>query len=183
MKLKNGQLAPSFDVLDIHGKEISLHKLTNRKVILTFFRYAECALCNLRVSELQNESKRLEQLDIKLIAVFQSSKDSLIKSIYNRHTFDFIIISDPKLELYNLYGVKPSWLKLIKTSTLEGLKTMIKAYSKGYEIGGKVEGKFHQIPADFIINAENKIEIAHYGNNIIDHISIEKIIATTANNI
>ncbi|MCJ8292369.1 MAG: AhpC/TSA family protein [Crocinitomicaceae bacterium] len=183
MKLKQGQKAPNFELLDIHGSKINLHELTNEKVILTFFRYAECALCNLRISEIMKESERLKELDIKLIAVFQSSKESLIESIYNRHAFDFTIISDPKLELYNLFGVKASWIKLLRTTTWKGINSMIKASAKGFKLGGKVEGKFHQIPADFVIDREKYIVIAHYGNNIVDHLAIEKIIETTLNTI
>jgi peroxiredoxin len=183
MKLKQGQKAPNFEIVDIHGTKINLYQVTNQKVILTFFRYAECALCNLRISEIMNESERLKELDIKLIAVFQSSKESLIESIYNKHTFDFTIISDTKLELYDLFGVKASWIKLIRTTTWKGIKSMIKASKKGYKLGGKVEGKFHQIPADFVINREKNIEITHYGNNIIDHLPIEKLVKTTANTV
>lgn len=183
MKLKQGQIAPNFEISDIHGEIINLHKLSNQKVLLTFFRYAECALCNLRISEIKNESDRLKKLDIKLIAVFQGNKDSLLKNVYNKHTFDFIIIADAKLELYDLYSVKPSWLKLVKTTTWKGIKSMIRASKKGYKLGGKVEGKFHQIPADFLINQHKHIEIAHYGSNVIDHIPIEKLIKTTANNV
>ena len=180
MKLKQGQKAPNFEMSDIHGTKINLHKLSNQKVLLTFFRYAECALCNLRISEINNESERLKQLDIKLIAVFQSSKESLIKAIYDRHSFDFTTISDPELKLYNLYGVKPSWIKLMKTTTWKGIRSMIKASSKGFKLGGKVEGKFNQIPADFLLNKDTYIEIAHYGDNLIDHIPIKRILKTTA---
>ena len=178
MKLKQGKKAPNFEVTDIHGTKINLHQLSNEKVLLTFFRYAECALCNLRISEIKNESERLKELDIKLIAVFQSSKESLIASIYDKHAFDFTIISDPESKLYNLYGVKPSWIKLLKTTTWKGIKSMLKASSKGYKLGGKVEGKFNQIPADFLLNKDKHIEIAHYGDNLIDHIAIKRIVKT-----
>ncbi|PCI02231.1 MAG: hypothetical protein COB81_05585 [Flavobacteriaceae bacterium] len=182
MILKQGQKAPNFEMSDIFGTKINLHKLSNQKVLLTFFRYAECALCNLRISEIKRESERLKELDIKLIAVFQSSKESLVKAIYDRHSFDFTIISDPELKLYSLYGVNSSWIKLIKTTSWKGIKSMIKASAKGFKLGGKVEGKFNQIPADFLLNSSNYIEIAHYGDNLIDHISMQKILKTTANN-
>lgn len=180
MKLKQGQIAPNFEVLDIHGEKINLHKLSNQKVLLTFFRYAECALCNLRISELKKESERLKKLDIKLIAVFQSNKNSLIKSVYNKHLFDITIVADPYFELYDLYGVKPSWIKLIRTLTWNGISSMMRASRKGFELGGKTEGKFHQIPADFLINRERIIEVAHYGNSVIDHVPIDKILKTAA---
>ncbi|WP_010182322.1 redoxin domain-containing protein [Aquimarina agarilytica] len=181
MRLKQGQIAPNFEISDIHGRIINLHQLHNQKILLTFFRYAECALCNLRISELKKESKKLKELDIKLVAIFQSSNESLMQSIHHRHPFDFILIADPKLKLYHLYQVTPSWIKLIRTASWRGIKNMIRASKKGFKLGGKVEGKFHQIPADFLINRDNTIEIAHYGNSVIDHIPIDKIIRITDN--
>ena len=181
MNLKQGQISPNFQTTDIHGEKVNLSEITNQKVLLTFFRYAECALCNLRISEIKNASERLKELDIKLIAIFQSSKESLVRSIYDRHSFDFTIISDPELKLYNLYGVKSSWIKLIRTTTWKGIKSMVKASSKGFKLGGKVEGKFNQVPADFLLNKSKYIEIAHYGNNLIDHIPIENIMKTASN--
>jgi len=183
MKLKEGQKAPNFEVTDIQGKRVNLYEIPNQKIFLAFFRYAECALCNLRVSELKNATERFKKLDIKLIAIFQSSNESLIKSIHNRHSFDFTIISDPNSKLYDIYGVKSSWIKLIRTTTWKGIKSMIKASSKGFKLGGKIEGKFNQIPADFLLNKDKYIEISHYGNNLIDHIPIERIIKTTANKV
>lgn len=176
MKVKTGQIAPNFEVADIFGNKINLHSLSSHKIILTFFRYAECALCNLRISEIKSASKKMHELDIQLIAIFQSSKESLIKSIFDRHTFDFTIISDTELKLYNLYNVKPSWIKLVRTMSWKGIKEMVKASSKGYKLGGKVEGKFHQIPADFLINKNKEIELAHYGTNLVDHLSLATVL-------
>ncbi len=181
MRLKQGQIAPNFEISDIHGKKINLHQLSNQKVLLTFFRYAECALCNLRISELKKESKKLKELDIRLITIFQSCNENLIQSIHNRHLFDVTIIADPKLKLYDLFQVKPSWIKLIRTISWKGIKNSIRASKNGFKLGGKVEGKFHQIPADFLIDREKNIEIAHYGNSIIDHIPIHEIIKSTIN--
>ncbi|QLG44739.1 redoxin domain-containing protein [Costertonia aggregata] len=182
MRIKPGQISPNFETFDIHGNCIDLHKLSHNKILLTFFRYAECALCNLRISEIRNESEKLRDLDIRLIAVFQSSSKSLIAAFNETSAFNITIISDPKLELYNLFGVRPSWIKLIKTTSYNGIKSMIKASKLGFKLGGKVEGKFHQIPADFLIGKTKKIEIAHYGNNLIDHIPIETIINTSGLN-
>jgi peroxiredoxin len=176
MKLKLGQSAPNFEVLDIFGNSINLYELNNNKVLLTFFRYAECALCNLRVSELKSASDRFQALDIKLICIFQSNTEKLRKSIHERHNFNVIIIADPNRTLYNRYGVKPSWLKLLKTVSRKGISIMAKASAKGFSLGGQVDGKFHQIPADFLLDKNKRIEVVHYGNSLVDHISITDIV-------
>ncbi len=176
MKLTKGQKAPNFKATDIWGNKIELSKIDNQKTLLTFFRYAECALCNLRVSEIKIRKDELAQKNIQLIAVFESPVDSLIKNVANVHQFDFMIIADQERRLYNLYNVSPSWFKLIQTMSLKGISSVIKASKLGFRPGGKIEGKMHQIPADFLIDKNGFIEIAHYGNNVIDHIALSEVL-------
>ncbi|WP_430907744.1 peroxiredoxin-like family protein [Maribacter sp. 2-571] len=179
MPLQKGDHAPNFIRYDIHGEEVHLHSLKHEKILLTFFRYAECALCNLRIAELQKEKDRFRELDIHLIAIFQSSKGSLLQSAYQHHKLHFSIIAEPELELYRLYHVHASWSKLFRTIDFKGIRSMIDAKAAGFSLGGRVEGKFHQIPADFLIDRSKHIEIVHYGRNLIDHIPLEMILKKT----
>ncbi|WP_299260584.1 redoxin domain-containing protein [uncultured Aquimarina sp.] len=176
MKLKQGDKAPIFKTQDIFEREIDLSKIKDSKILLSFFRYAECALCNLRIAELKKEAMNLKNNNIIVVAIFQSDAESIKTSIYERHELEFNLISDSNFELYDLYHVTPSWGKLFRTSSFRGLKSMIRAASEGYKLGGKVEGKFHQIPADFLIDLNGKIEIAHYGTSVIDHVLIREIL-------
>jgi peroxiredoxin Q/BCP len=181
MKLKNGQKAPAFIKNDICGNEINLEKIDNRKILLVFFRYAECALCNFRISEIIQHKQQLKQQDIKFIAVFESPGTSLQNSVANKHQFNFTIIADPNRELYNLYDVKPSWLKLLKTVGFKAIKNAISANRLGFKPGGKIEGAFHQIPADFLIGKDKIIQIAHYGSSVVDHFPLDDIFKFASN--
>lgn len=60
--------------------------------------------------------------------------------------------------------------------TWEGISSALKASKMGFALGGKVEGTFNQIPADFVINKNGIIDIAHYGNNVIDHIPLREVL-------
>lgn len=176
MKLTKGQKAPNFKASDIWGNEIELSKTTSQKTLLTFFRFAECAMCNIRVAEIMKNKQQLLDKDIRVIAVFESPADSLKSSITDRHLFDFTIIANQNRNLYELYQVKPSWLKMMKMMGFSGIKKMFQAKKMGFNINGKVEGKIHQIPADFLIDKTGIIEIAHYGNSIFDHIDLNKVL-------
>ena len=176
MKLKTGQKAPKFIKEDIWGNEINLSELSSQKVLLTFFRYAECALCNLRISDIMGYQTQLQKQGIHFIAIFESPVDSLRKSVADRHQFKFTIIADPERELYKLFKVKPSWLNLFRTMSFEAIKKVIAANKLGFKPGGKVEGAFNQIPADFLMNKSGIIEIAHYGNSVIDHLLLDEIL-------
>ena len=175
MKIRSGEKAPVFISKDIYGNTINLSQIDNQKILLSFFRYAECAMCNLQISKIMKYKDFFDEKGIRLIIVFESPVESLKVSIADRHGFDFAIIADVNRELYNLYGVKPSWLKTMKTMSAKGFQHLSQATKLGFKAGGKVEGTLHQIPADFLINSDKTIQIAHYGNSVIDHFPLEKI--------
>ena len=175
MKLSLGQKAPDFTVKDIYGNTVQLYSIENQKILLSFFRYAECPMCNLQISKMMKYKDLFEKNDIKLIAVFESPSKSLKTSIADRHGFDFTIIADVNRDLYKLYGVKPSWIKSMRTMTFKGFQHISQAIKLGFKVGGKVEGTLHQIPADFLIDDNKTIQIAHYGNSVIDHFPLEDL--------
>lgn len=175
MQLSKGQIAPTFKVKDIWENTFDLAKIENKKVLLSFFRYAECAVCQLRIVEIMREKERFKQQNIEVIAIFQSPSESLKTNIVDKIHFDFTIIADPDKILYNLYSVKPSWTKMLKTININGIKRVIQSMKAGFKPGGKVEGQIHQIPADFIIDKDKKILVAKYGDNVADHIPLNEI--------
>jgi peroxiredoxin Q/BCP len=175
MKLKAGQVAPQFIIDDIWGNVISLREMQSQKILLSFFRYAECAMCNVQVSHIVRAQQNFQLNNIKVIAVFESPAESLRKSIADRHHFSFPIIADVNRTLYDLYHVTPSWTKTLRTVGVKGFKHLGEAIKSGYKIGGKVEGTFHQIPADFLIDKNGVISIAHYGSSVVGHLPLENI--------
>lgn len=177
MQLTKGQKAPSFVTNDIWGNRIDLAQFENKKILLSFFRYAECAVCQLRVSEIIREKEKFEKQNIEVIAIFQSPSESLKINIADRIHFDFTVIADPERILYDLYYVKPSWIKMLKTMNLHGIKRVFESIKAGFKPGGKVEGQIHQIPADFVICENKNILVAKYGNNVVDHIPLKEILA------
>lgn len=176
MHLQKGQMAPNFSTKDIWGNTIDLAHIQDKKILLCFFRYAECAVCQLRVSEIMREKANFKAQNMDVIVVFQSSAESLKLNIVNKIHFDFTVIADPNRVLYELYSVKPSWLKVLKTINLGGIKRVFASVKAGFKPGGKVEGYMHQIPADFIIGLDKKIKVAKYGDTVIDHIPLAEIL-------
>jgi len=63
MRLQAGQPAPDFLRPDIGGKTIRLGDYRGRYLLLSFYRYASCPFCNLRVHELLQRSITLVPAD------------------------------------------------------------------------------------------------------------------------
>ena len=171
MRLKKGEFAKDFNVIDIFGNKISLRDYSGKKLMLSFYRYASCPLCNLRVHQLIQYYPKFHEKGLEMLAFFQSPRESILKYVGKQDT-PFPIIADPNREVYDLYRVESS-LK----GYLKGLKKT-SAFSEARKLGfkgGKAEGKKTLIPADFLIGPDLRIEVAYYGKDIGDHLPIEEI--------
>jgi peroxiredoxin len=170
MRLVADEKAPNFDVVDLTGKKISLKDYKDKTVLISFYRYASCPLCNLRISQLIQEYDSLQSKGLHIISFFQSPKESMLKYVGDQKP-PFPLIPDPKREIYRLYGVEKSWFKYIRGGMT---RKMFKALRAGYKIKD-MEGQKNLVPADFLV--ENlTIKIAYYGKSIADHVPIKELL-------
>lgn len=170
MKLQAGQMAPDLEVLDLSGHLVSLRALRGRAVLLSFYRYASCPLCNLRVRDLREAAPQLEALGLVMVGVFQSDAATLGRYV-GRQQAPFALVADPDMALYRRYGVERRWLAMLHPSTLAGA---LRAFAAGF-LPGRIDGPVHRIPADFLIDAQGRIAVAHYGGHAGDHLPIEAL--------
>ena len=171
MRIQPGQPAKNFTTEDISGNAITLNDYAGQKVMLSFYRYAACPLCNLRVHDLIQHYASFINRNLSLVAVFQSPSAS-IRRYVGKQDIPFPVIADPERRLYRLYGVESSWPGFIWGSLR--LPTVASALMKGF-LPGKMEGVKSMVSADFLIGPDSTIQVAYYGSDIGDHLPIEKI--------
>ena len=167
-KIIAGQPIPEFSVEDIKGKVQTQQNYIGQKWMLSFFRYASCPACNLRIHELTKVYDELQEKGLSILAVFESPKESISQYV-GKNDLPFPIIPDPDRNLYKQFGVDSSWIKFVL-----GAPTVMKALLNGI-FPGKMEGDLAMVPADFLIDEDGSIHTAYYGKNIGDHIPIEQI--------
>jgi peroxiredoxin len=156
----------------LFDEEISLQTLQGRPVLLSFYRYASCPLCNLRINELIAKHPGWSARGLQMIAVFQSPRRS-IEQYVGRQDAPFPIIADPGQQLYAKYGVEGHTGKFLLGITAHPVK-MLKAFARGF-LPGKIETELTMIPADFLIDKDGVIEQAYYGKDASDHIPLAVI--------
>lgn len=172
MRLLENQNAPFFTQQDLNGEIVDLSTPREKLLLFAFFRYASCPLCNLRVHELIKNYDDLKD-KLEIIAVFQSPEDK-IRQYVGKQEMPFRVIPDPDKKLYRLYGVESSWLGFGKAWTIK-IGQVFNAVIKNHFLPGSMEGEIHRIPADFIIDTENRILKTFYGEDIGDHLPLEDI--------
>lgn len=174
MKLTNQQSAPVFSTHDTYGITLDLQRMKGQKIYLAFERNAGCPVCNLRMHELLEQAEAFKSSGVKMIFVYESPDDTL-KSYLGENNYPFHFVADPQNKLYNLYGVERSGLKVL-TSLLNGIMAKVQKGKKLFRQPMRQDGHMDRIPAEFIIDGSGKVQVAHYGRFIGDHLPIDVLL-------
>ena len=178
MKLTVGALAPVFATEDVFGRSITLSSFQGQPVLLSFFRNAACALCNLQVHKLIQAYPSLQEAGLSILAVFESPRENVLRHV-ERQKVPFPLVADPEARLYDLYAVETSPEK-VAAAVAEMDKTWMKdlvmeAKNIGYELMHEEGSNFNRLPAEFLIGGSGRIEAAFYSERPGFHISFQEI--------
>lgn len=168
MKISIGQLAPHFEVEDIHGQRHSLESLRGKNILVSFFRDATCPFCNLRVYELTTKYPELNRKGLVMLAFFSSPKERVVQYI-GKKPRPFPLIADPEKKVYELYNVRSSLGGLMMSMVIR-MPSMFKAMMLGFL--PRMSGAVTQMPADFLIGPDLKVKGIYYGRDAADHIPV-----------
>ena len=171
MRLKPGDQIRNFQLPQLDGSLFDLADYAGRPLLLSFYRFASCPFCNLRLHELVNRQAELGA-DFQLVAVFNASLETL-----TRHTADhaapFPILADEDRTAYDLYGIEFSFRGMLKGMTLR-FPTLLKGLLKGY-LPTEFNRRLFIMPAAFLVDRNGIIREAYYGSDEGDHLAFERI--------
>jgi peroxiredoxin Q/BCP len=175
MPIVPGVTAPLFRTEDITGNPVALTDFAGQTVLLSFFRNAACAICNLRVHQLITRYPDYQRRGLVILAVFESPRERLLESVAEQAA-PFPIIADPQAELYALYGVETSEEKVAQTMQRPDLQATIReAAEHGFQLTREEGSNFNRMPADFLIGPDLIVRKAHYADYVMDHLPFADI--------
>lgn len=170
-----GTAAPPFAVADLFARPIALSDYGGRTLLLSFFRNAACALCNLRVHELIERSPTLHRAGLDIVAVFESPREAMLEYV-GRQDAPFPLIADPAAELYGRYGLESSEAKVAATMAMpETMARVAEAAVAGFALTPEPGSNFQRMPADFLIGPDGVVLAAHYARYVWDHLPFARI--------
>jgi len=171
--LTKGNKARDFSTIQLNGGSINLADYKGQKVLLTFFRKAACPFCNMGIQDLKKRYNEFEQKGIKVIALFASSQEEIVKYAGKQNP-PFPIIPNADYSIYKTYGVKISYLRMLKT--LFNPAKFYKALKSGF-FSLRTMTQDPVIPADFLIDEDQSIFRAYYGRDYDDHLPISEVLS------
>jgi peroxiredoxin len=132
--LEVGDIAPSFQLVNQDGKELSLAELTAKhdKVALTFFRSADwCRYCKGQLMGLQKDLGAIEDAGVKLVGISYDSVE-MLERFTKEQSIGYTLLSDPGSKTIDAYKVRNQQVR-----------------------SGRAEGIPH--PTIFLVNSEGVI--------------------------
>ncbi len=171
-RLSVGTQAPDFDVQDAYGRAIRLRDYRGKRLLLSFYRFASCPFCNLRVHRLLQQRDSFARRNLEMVAVFQSAPEH-IRTHVGKQDDQLPIAPDPEGRLYAAYGVEASQAAVVRAAVTR-MGDAVTALAKGF-VPSDIDGDMRTIPADFLIDERGVIQIAYYGRDIGDHLPIDRI--------
>lgn len=172
MKRESNDSVTTIILPSIDGTTFNLDELKGKKYLLSFFRFASCPFCNLRIHELVARFDELKE-EFTIVAIFDSPLDNL-QRYAKKHHAPFPILADETNKYYKEYGVERSFIGMLK-----GMFGRLPRLLKGMFVKGYfpiiLKGNLLTMPVDILVDEEGVIQNAHYGKDEGDHLSFEKI--------
>ncbi|MEO8610970.1 MAG: peroxiredoxin-like family protein [Chloroflexota bacterium] len=183
IRLSAGLNAPTFQAETIFGSPIDLQAYRGHSVLVSFYRNAACAICNLRVHEMIEQYPAFHAAGLEIIAVFESPRENMLQYV-GKQDAPFALIADPSAALYDLYGVEVSEEKVNTTMQNPATEGRVQAASAaGFELTREEGSNFFRMPAEFLIDADGIIRQAFYSEVVGEHLPFAVIKAYLAANV
>ena len=171
MKIQINDSIPSLELQAIDGSTFNINSAQGKPFMLSFFRFASCPFCNMRMHELVTRFDELGK-EFTIIAVFDSPLDNLSKHAQG-HQAPFPILADPDNIYYQSFGIEHSITGMFKGMIMR-LPTLISGMFKGY-LPLIIKGSLTTMPADFLIDEKGIVQTAYYGQDEGDHLPFEQL--------
>jgi peroxiredoxin Q/BCP len=100
--LKEGDIAPDFELPSSEGKKVRLSSSRGKKVVLYFYPADDTPGCTREACAFRDNMPKFEGLDAVVLGVSADSRDSHRRFI-EKYSLNFTLLSDEKLKVHRLY--------------------------------------------------------------------------------
>jgi thioredoxin-dependent peroxiredoxin len=151
MAIATGDVAPDFQLPDQDGKELSLHDLRGKNIVLYFYPKDDTSGCTIQAKDFSCMIDDFEKLNTIVIGMSPDGTKSHSKFV-TKHDLKLKLVSDEEKSVLNAYGV---WVE----------KSM---YGKKYM--GVERSTFLIGPDGIIIDAWRKVSAPGHAQMVLDQL-------------
>lgn len=168
-RIKAGTAVSELSLPNIDGSQFSIEEVKGRRYLLSFFRFASCPFCNLRVHELVTHYSQYPE-NFTIVGIFDSPLDNLQKHAAG-HDAPFPILADAENRYYQKFGVERSIAGVLRGMFLRMHRAIYGMFVKGY-IPLSIKGAMTTMPLNILVDEQGIVQYAHYGRDEGDHLPL-----------
>ena len=173
--MHQGQKVDAIQLPAIDGKQFTTANLQGKRYLLTFFRFASCPFCNMRLAQLvalKNQLTKELPEQSEIVAIF-SSQLAHLQLHANKHVTQLPILADADNKYYEEFNVKKSFWGMIKGAVLR-FPTAIKGLMRGY-IPKEMSSRLLIMPLSLLVDEKGVIQTIYHGKDEGDHIPLAQV--------
>lgn len=146
-RLKVGDVAPDFRLLDDRGEPVSLYELTGQgqRVLVYFYPRANTPGCTKEACDFRDNLAALNDVGVEVVGISPDKPEKLAK-FREDHGLTFRLLSDPEKEVMSAWG----------------------AFGEKKNYGKIVQGV---IRSTLMVEADNKVSLAKYNVRATGHVA------------
>lgn len=171
-KTRKGDRIGELQLPAIDNTEFNIETVSGKRFLLSFYRFAACPFCNMRLHQLVTKYDELPD-DFEIIAIFDSPLDNL-QRYANGHAAPFPILADETNIYYRKFNVQRSLFGVIKGAVLRMPTVLYAMFGKGY-IPWTFKGSLTTMPLDILVDEKGVVQAVYYGADEGDHMPFRQI--------
>jgi peroxiredoxin len=170
-----GSVAPAFELESIHGGRSRLAELRGKKVLVSFLRNAQCAVCNLWVHSTSKRAAEWRAQGLEVVAVFESSVEKL-RTQFAEHIPPFEVLADPDGQAHDAYGSRVDAERVQAVAKSDAAKVALeRAAAAGFPPKHEEGSNFFRLPCEVLLHEDGTVAAVHVAEGVIDHMDAETV--------
>jgi len=175
--LNFNQPAPDLLLMDIHGNEVQLSSLWQKKpLLLAFTRHFGCTQCKEMLEELVAGREKITKAGLDIAVILMGSVEASLE-FSRKFAPGLLCLTDPDRRAYKIYGIERGGI-FQTFLNFRVWKAIRQARKKGYQVEQPPAGQdAMQMSGIFIINQSGRIVLPYYFDHIADHPTIDLLLS------
>jgi thioredoxin-dependent peroxiredoxin len=170
-----GEKAPDFALENLAGETVHLAQFAGKKVLLSFLRNAECAICNLWVATTTKRAPDWRAHGLEVIAVFESSVEKL-RTQFEGRLPPFQVLADPDGSVHDTFGSRtdPERVQAIIASGAADA-ALVRAAAAGFLPRREAGANFFRLPAEILLEKDGRLVAVQVAEGVADHLDSDVV--------
>ena len=168
-------VAPDFALPGLGHAAFRLADLRGKKVLLSFLRNAQCAICNLWVATTMRRAPEWRAAGLEVVAVFESTVEKLAAQFEGRVP-SFAVLADPEGTLHETFQSRTDHARVTAIAgSAASAEALERAARAGFQPRREEGANFFRIPSEILIRADGTIALIHVAEDLANHLDPEVV--------